>query len=60
MVRRRTKKIYDVDWYCNGFLYRTTTGCDWEDVKNLKKVAKLLGETIKWECVDERTYEYRY
>lgn len=42
-------KIYSVDWVRNGFCYRTTMGCTWEDVKQCKRTAKLLGETIKYE-----------
>ena len=43
------KNFYTVDWYTDGFCYRTTTGCDWETVKRFKKLAKVLGETIKYE-----------
>jgi hypothetical protein len=44
------KKIYSVDWYYNGFCYRTTTGCTWEDVKIFRAKAKLIGDTIKYKC----------
>ena len=43
----RKKKIYDVDWIRNGFCYRTTTGCDWETVKECRETAKLIGEKIE-------------
>lgn len=39
---------YWVDWYCNGFCYRSTHGVTWDEVKEMKKLAKLLGETIKY------------
>ena len=42
-------KIYSVDWIRNGFCYRTTTECTWEDVKECKRTAKLLGETIEYQ-----------
>ena len=45
-------KIYSVDWYRNGFCYRTTMGCTWEDVKQCKRTAKLLGEKIEYEHYD--------
>ncbi len=46
------QKIYAVDWYySNGYCYRTTTGCTWEDVKRLRRVAKAIGETIKYEVI---------
>ena len=55
----RKVKIYDVDWFLsNGFNYRTTTRCKWEDVLDCKRVAKMLGETIKYEHVDTIVYEY--
>lgn len=50
------KKIYAVNWYSNGFCYRTTTKCDWEDVKRFRKIAKCLGETIKYEVTEIRKY----
>lgn len=40
---------YTVNWYSNGWNYRTTIGCDWETVKRFRKLAKALGETIKYE-----------
>ena len=46
---KRKKKIYSVDWIRNGFCYRTTMGCTWEDVKDCKRTAKLLGEIIEYE-----------
>jgi hypothetical protein len=52
-------KIYSVDWIRNGFCYRTTMGCTWEDVKNCRRTAKLLGETIKYEHYDTKVDEYK-
>lgn len=41
---------YIVDCYTDsGFCYRTITNCDWEGVKNLRNIARILGETIKYE-----------
>ena len=54
----RKTKIYSVDWIRNGFCYRTTMGCTWEDVKDCKRTAKLLGETIEYEHYDTRTDVY--
>lgn len=60
MKRNRTLKVkyYTVDWYRNGFCYRTTLGCDMEAVKDCKRIAKLLGETIKYELEKVVAYEY--
>jgi hypothetical protein len=52
------KKIYSVNWYSNGFCYRTTTGCEWEDVKRFRKIAKTIGETITYEVAETRAYRY--
>lgn len=56
MVRKT--KIYSVDWLRDGFCYRTTRGCKWEDVLECKKVARLLGEKIRYEHYDTRIDEY--
>lgn len=60
MARKKVVKvrIYTVNWYSNGFCYRTTRGCDMDAVKNCKRTAKLLGETIKYELERIETYEY--
>ena len=49
MAKKRfvTEKRYEVDWYRNGFCYRTTTNVTWEGVKDMKKIAKLLGVDVK-------------
>ena len=52
------RKIYSVDWYYNGFCYRTTTGCTWEHVLEFKRTAKLLGEKIKYQVIDVKEYRY--
>ena len=57
-MRISKQKIYAVDWYCNGFCYRTTTGCTWEDVKRMRRVAKDIGDTIKYEVIDTIVYKY--
>lgn len=55
---KKRHKIYDVDWIRNGFCYRTTIDCDWEAVKECRRTAKLLGETIeyKFSHYKEETY----
>jgi hypothetical protein len=59
MARIKIVKIYDVDWILsNGHCYRTTTGCTWEQVKECRKTAKLLGETIKHTYSHSIKYEY--
>jgi len=54
------KKIYAVNWYCNGICYRTTTNCDWDDVKRLRRVAKDIGDTITYEVIETYTQTYHY
>ena len=51
-------KIYSVDWYHNGFCYCTTKGCTWEDVKECRRKAKFMGETIKYEHYDTKVDTY--
>ena len=53
----RTKKIYDVNCINKGGMcYATHTNCDWDGVKRYKKLARILGETVEYECVGvERT-----
>jgi len=60
MRRKIVKKtnIYSVDWIRNGFCYRTTMGCTWEDVLNYKRTARLLGEKIEYQKYDVRTDVY--
>lgn len=48
-IKKIKTKIYSVDWFRNGFCYRTTMECTWENVLDCKRTAKLLGETIKYE-----------
>jgi hypothetical protein len=52
-------KIYSVDWYRGDWCYCTTMGCTWEDVKECRQQAKLMGETIKYEHYDTRIDEYK-
>lgn len=54
----RKTKIYSVDWIRNGFCYRTTTECTWQDVLDCKRTAKLLGEKIEYEYYRTRTDVY--
>ena len=58
MARKKSVKIYSVDWFRNGFCYRTTMECTWENVLDCKRTAKLLGEKIKYEHY--RTIYYHY
>lgn len=58
MTRSIKVKYYTVNWYQNGFCYRTTRGCNIDAVKNYKRIAKLLGETLKYEL--EKVVNYKY
>ena len=57
-IKHKTK-IYSVDWIRNGFCYRTTMGCEWEDVLECKRQAKLMGEKIEYEHYDTKVDEYK-
>lgn len=57
IIKRKTK-IYSVNWYRGSHCYRTTMGCTWEDIKNYRRTAKLLGETIKYEHYDTKIDTY--
>ena len=57
MAKDRTEKRYNIDWIKNGFCYRTTTDCPYSYVKNARRVAKALGETIKVEYCRTLKYE---
>lgn len=52
------KRIYNVNWVRNGFCYHTTTECTMEDIKDMKKVAKALGEKIEYEFDHFQEYTY--
>lgn len=46
----KKQTTYWVDWYTSsGFCYRSTHGVTMEQIKEMKKLAKALGETIKYE-----------
>ena len=50
MRKQTLKTTYWVDWYtAGGFCYRSTHGVTMEQVREMKKIAKVLGETIKYE-----------
>ena len=50
MRKQTLKTTYWVDWYTpGGFCYRSTHGVTMEQVREMKKIAKVLGETIKYE-----------
>lgn len=43
-------KRYWIDFYTpGGHCYRSVYDCTWKDVLHFKKLAKILGETIKYE-----------
>ena len=52
-----TEKRYNVEWYSNGFCYRTILDVPFEEVKNMRLTAKLLEETIKIEHTKTIKYE---
>ena len=56
-IHKKTK-IYYVRWYRNGYNYRDTSECTWDDVLECKRQAKELGETIEYEYdyTKEETY----
>lgn len=43
------QNLYWVNIYRNGFCYRSVHSCTWEQVKELRRNAKMLGETISYE-----------
>lgn len=53
-----TLKKYDVDWIRNGFCYRTTRNCTFEQVKKCRRTAKLLGEKIEYTYSHTEKIEY--
>ena len=57
--RVKRRNIYWVDCYTSGgWNYASHSNCTWQDVLDLKRVAKLLGETIKYEKLYTRRDEY--
>ena len=44
----KKENTYWVDWYRDGFCYRSSHGVSFEQVKEMKQLAKYLGETIKY------------
>ena len=58
MAKVRTEKRYNINWFRNGFCYRTTMDCPYSYVKNARQVAKALGETIKVEYCRTLKYEF--
>ena len=44
-------QLYWVDWYMDGFCYRSTHSVPKNKIKELRKLAKHLGETIKIEIL---------
>lgn len=46
----KKQTTYWVDWYTpGGFCYRSIHSVTMEQVREMKKIAKVLGETIKYE-----------
>lgn len=60
MAKKRvlTEKRYTINWYRNGFCYRTTNNCPKDYVTESRKIAKLLGEKIEVELDRVITYEF--
>ena len=53
------RNIYWVDCYTRGgWNYASHSNCTWEQVLELKRIAKLLGETIKYEKLCTKQYKY--
>jgi hypothetical protein len=48
-VVKKKENLYWVDMYSDGYCYRSVHSCTWEEVKQIRKTAKMLGETIKYE-----------
>jgi hypothetical protein len=42
-------QLYWVDWYRDGFCYRSTHSVTKEQVKEMRKLAKLYGDVLKVE-----------
>ena len=62
MVQKKytTEKRYSVDCILsNGHCYRTIYDCSYKQVKELRSLAKMLGETIKVEYLYTKKNEYR-
>lgn len=55
MAKPRLRKLYTIHWYRGDWCYRTTMGCPWSHVLEMKRLAKVLGDTIKHEfdCYSE-------
>lgn len=47
----KSEKLYWVHWYSNGFNYRSTHSVPKEDIKNMRRTARALGETIVIEAM---------
>ena len=45
----KKEQLYWVDWYRDGFCYRSTHSITKEQLKEIKKQAKYYGDTIKVE-----------
>ena len=41
-----TNQLYWVDWYMDGFCYRSTHSLTKDEVKECRKTAKYIGATI--------------
>lgn len=58
MVRK--KKMYFVDWYRNGFCYKTTSNCPYSYVKECRKLARELGEKVEVTYSHTITEDYSF
>lgn len=56
---KKKENLYWVDCFTEGgFCYASHDGCTWEDVQCLRRIAKILGETVKYEKSGFKEYSY--
>ena len=48
-MQTKSKNLYQVNIFRNGFCYRTCLNCTWKEVVRLRRFFKNLGETIEYE-----------
>ena len=58
--KKKIEKRYTINWFRNGFCYRTTLGCPWIAVLDAKRTARLLGEKIEYELEETIVHSYTY
>ena len=56
---KRKQNLYDVDCISEGGVcYVTHLFCDWDAVKSYRRIARMLGETIRYEKSGTKEYTY--